>query len=247
METIADKKKDFERLMKDGFFEKNCVDASYRFTLKDGQVIYSAIQEDGTLYQLNTVSLDEYKNALYKRIYFAQFIEELFKSVGIEIGSIESDYYVLTEYCSRIYGKKEGDTYIFIELLIHPIMKQALRLNLVKFNMNTRDLSFDRIDLKELKHYHTDSKISEYTYNEFKKHEAREHWYLSHNDLYDVLAEEVPRNKTGCAYAAMEEYGELVGDFDADKLDKNFCKVIKYKKPDGSYANEVYYTQETKC
>lgn len=182
-------------------------------------------------------TIDKRMDMICKNARRAYFIEEILKSVDIIINDIESDYDVL---CSTetyiVFCKKCTDNYTFIEFCNNNYYDSGLGLKVVKLDLKSSDLIYDRIDLTELKHFHADSKISTFTLNEINKKWSTKN--LTQNDLYDVIAEDAKLPKCACAWHGMDKYGDYVSDLDINKLDRNICKIydiVEDKKP------KVYY------
>lgn len=60
---------------------------------------------------------------------------------------------------------------------------------------------------------------------------------LTKNNLYDVIAEDVPKSKCGTAWNDMNKFGNFVNVLNVDKLDRNICEVEMFEneKP------KIYY------
>lgn len=192
---------------------------------------------DGFPVGLHANTIDKRMDMLCQDARRAYFIEEILKSVDIIINDIESSYDVL---CSTetyiVFCKKYDDNYTFIEFSNNKYYDSGLYLKVVKLNLKSNDLIYDRIDLTELKHFHADSKISKITLNEINKKWLNKN--LTQNDLYDVIAEDAKLPKCACAWRGMDKYGNYVSDIDINKLDRNICEIentVENEKP------KIYY------
>ena len=231
--TIVESNKKINQLIVNKHFEVKYPyrDQTYTYTLEKGKIFC-----DGYPLGISFNTIDKWMYNLGRDAMCAHFIEMVLNAVGITISNIEKEYDVLSSSINGYFEicKRVGDHYIFIELNSYSSDNIdtddiGKYIRFVEFDLTTKDLSFDRIDLERLKHYHADGKISEYTSRAFSLYKNRSE--VSNNDLYDVIAEGVPKSEYNSPYASMNNYGELVGDIDVDKLDKKVCKV--YKKSDG--------------
>ena len=232
--TILDSNKKLNELIKNGFVEVKSLDDKYvsLFKLNGNQILC-----DGYPVGQHANTIDKRTDMLCRDARRAYFIEEILKSIGIIIDDIESSYDVL---CSTetyiVFCKKSDEIYTFIEFTNEKYYDFGKSLRVVKLDLITNDLIYDRIDLNELKHYHLDSKISEFTLNEINNSWLNRK-ILTQNDLYDVIAEDVPKSKCGTAWNDMNKFGNFVDVLNVDKLDRNICEVEMFEneKP------KIYY------
>ena len=170
-------------------------------------------------------TIDKRMNMLCQDARRAYFIEEILKSVDIIINDIESSYDVLySDERYIVFCKKSDDSYTFIEFFNEKHYDAGKSLRVVKLDLTTNNLVYDRIDLIELEHYHLDGKISQFTLNEINNSWLNQK-ILTQNNLYDVIAEDVPYEQFGTAWHYMNKSGNSIDDLNVDKLDKNICEV----------------------
>ncbi len=167
----------------------------------------------------------------------ALYIEEILKSCNVIIDDIESNYDIInSDEVYIAFCKRDNNKFNFIEFANERFYDSGKYIRVVKLDLNTNDLIYDRINLKELKHYHKDSKISKFTLNEINNSWPKD--YLTQNHLYDVMAEDALLSKNACAWNSMTEYGDLVGDINIDKLNKNICEV---EETSNKEKRRIYY------
>lgn len=219
--TIVEANKELNELITNKIFIKQYPNCDYvsswalngKYILCDGSPVGS---------HANTI--DKRIDLLCQNARRAYFIEEILKSIGIVIKDIESSYDVL---CSTdiyiVFCKKSNDNYTFIEFGNNKYYDAGIYLKMVKLNLNNNDLIYDRIDLNELKHYHANSKISEFTLNEINNKWSTKN--LTQNDLYDIVAIDAPYNKDRAAWNGMCNYGKFVQNLDVNRLNRNVCEV----------------------
>lgn len=232
--TILDSNKELNELIKNGFVEVKSLDDKhvYLFTLNGNQILC-----DGYPVGHHVNTIDKRMTMLCQDARRAYFIEEILKSIGIIIDDIESSYDVL---CSSetyiLFCKKSDEIYTFIEFTSEKYYDFGKSLRVVKLDLITNNLIYDRIDLNELKHYHLDSKISEFTLNEINNSWLNRK-ILTQNNLYDVIAEDVPKSKCGTAWNDMNKFGNFVNVLNVDKLDRNICEVEIFENE----KTKIYY------
>ena len=232
--TVLDSNKELNELIKNGFVEVKSLDDKYvsLFTLNGNHILC-----DGYPVGQHANTIDKRMDLLCNDARRACFIEEILKSFGIIITEIESKYDVL---CSSetyiVFCYNDGYSYSFIEFSNEKYYDFGKSLKVVKLDLTTNNLIYDRIDLKELKHYHLDSKISKFTLNEINNSWLNRK-ILTQNNLYDVIAEDVPYSRCGTAWNDMNKSGNFVDVLNVDKLDRNICEVeiFENEKP------KIYY------
>ena len=232
--TILDSNKKLNKLIKNGFVEVKNLDDKYvsLFTLNGNQILC-----DGYPVGQHANTIDKRMTMLCQDARRAYFIEEILKSIGIIIDDIESSYDVL---CSTetyiVFYKKSDEIYTFIEFINEKYYDFGKSLRVVKLDLITNNLIYDRINLNELKHYHLDSKISEFTLNEINNSWLNRK-ILTQNHLYDVIAEDVPKSECGTAWNDMNKFGNFVDVLNVDKLDRNICEVEMFENE----KKKIYY------
>ena len=235
--TLQEENKQLNELITKGYYEDGTEKETILYTLKD-KYIYMDDFKCGP--EGNTV--EKRMNFISRDARRAFFIEEILKSVGIIINDIEINYDVICTSDSYIvFLKKEDKKYTFIEFSNSIYYGENLKydseiarvLRVIKLDLNNNDLIYDQIDFENLKHYHADSKISDYTLDIINKKWATKN--LTQNDLYDIIAYDVQPSKSGCAWNNMNNYGEVTDSIDTSKLDKNICYSLGYSRP------KIYY------
>jgi hypothetical protein len=227
--TILDKNRDINELIKNGILKKKYLDDEheYTFTLKGRYILC-----DGFITGSEYNTIDKRLDCLSQEARRAYYIQKIFEAVGITINDLESNYRVQSfANCETLFKRKSGNIYTFIELITSYYADYGKSLKMVSLDVDSGNLVYDRIDLEELKHYHAESKISDFTLNRINLYWDRK-WQkdgLNQNDLYDVTAADAPKKEFHCAWDSMDNYGEYVSDLDTEKLDKHVCKVIKYQ------------------
>ena len=223
--TILEKNKMFNKLITNGYVQKKEEKGNmiYKYILNKNKIhcIDRFCEYDiNTDYMINNISLDARR---------AYYIENILKSVGIIINDIEENYDVLASSSFDIVlCKNENNIYTFIEFNDQCYDNYGKNIKIVKLNLNSRNLKYDHIDLQELKYYHADSKISNYTLSKMDKWKK---YRITQNNLYDVMAKDTQKKEFTCAWESMNQYGDFICDLDINKLDKN---IFEIKKEEGN-------------
>ena len=220
--TILEDNKRINQLITKGYYDVKELDGDhiYKYTLENGYIMCDGFLGD------NNNTLDKRLDSLSFTARRAYFIQEVLKSVGINIPDIETNYHVLISLFKTwvVFLKYADDEYTYIQLFNNEYLDYSKNLCVYKLNMKTNKLIFDRIDFEELKYYHKESEISKYTLNCIKNKWIKKGYY-SHNDLYDVFPIEFDKEDGSFPNANMYEYGDYICDLDIDKLDKNICEI----------------------
>ena len=228
--TIIEKNRLYNTLITTGYAERQEENDSFVFKYSlDGNIIHVmdrfARYDINVDWMINDISCDARR---------AYYIKEVLKSVGIIIDDLEEKYNVIASTSFDIvFCKKDHGSYTFIEFYDDSKDEYGKNIRIVKLDLNTNNLTYDHVNISELKYYHADSKISEFTLSKV------ENWQkvrLTQNHLYDVMAADVKRPQYKVAWTAMINYGEYVCDLDIKRLDKNICEIdYTYEKP------RIYY------
>ncbi len=231
--TLLEKNRMFNILIATGYVERKETndDFTYKYIL-NGNIIHCmdrfAEYDINLDYMINSISHDA------RRIYY---IKEILRTLGILIEDLEEKYSIIVSSSfDLVLCKKENNSYSFIEFndQYDDYDNYGKDIKVVKLDLNTCDLTYDHIDLIELKYYHSDSKISQYTLSKIDKWEKHR---LTQNNLYDVMAEDTQMPKYGCAWDSMRTYGNYICDLDISKLDRNICVL----EETSSKKRKIYY------
>lgn len=193
-------------------------------------------------------SLERELDRLSSNARSAYFIQKLLDAIGIQIDNIETEYnrIICSLDCFIIFYLKKGNTYTFIELWGRQDTHYGDSfdsLTVTKLDLDSTAFIYDRIDIKESKHYHADSKISDYTLAVIDQIWSKKE-HIGQNDYYNVVAQDSPKNPKkpwvalGQRCVVDSNYGEYISDLDIDKLDKSVCMV---KVDDNNKPQKIYY------
>lgn len=212
--TILEKLKEINNLIKNGkaVRDKNVIDGTERYIYtREGNKVFVEGYQTTIDKMLSEVSNES-------RIAFA--IENILKSVGINITNIEKDFDIsASSDIYSVFSNKDGNKYTFIEYSAIYAFEYVDSLILIRMDMDTKELIYDRFDFETLKYYHANSKISEYTLSKVDRWKDKE--CLNQNDLYEVMASDVLKEDGFSAYVNMRKYGKEVSNIDINKLDKD--------------------------
>lgn len=215
--TIKERNNEINMLIKNGRYESVFLDETYVYELKDNKIYLDNRYSSNLDIWLDTLSFNARR---------AYYIEEILKSINIDIGNIESDYHLTySSETNMIFYQKNESTYTFIEFFNELFIESGKNICVVKINLNNNDLTFDRIDIHQGKHYHADSKLSQETLEAIYNDSAWKRKTLSHNCLYDIKAEDCPSSKYSSLYTNMSDYGNYISNLNLESLDKSIFDV----------------------
>lgn len=219
--TLLEEVRELNQLIKEKHIEKTYNGTVYHTTLKDGHIYV-----DGYLVGLDYNTVDKRMDIISRIARQECYIQEVLRTVDIDIPNLETEYDIVCQSIKDylVLVKKTDEEYIFIEYRNDFFLECGKELRIVKLNLKTNHLIFDRISFKEFAYYHAESMISPYTWERIYNK-----WipsgYVNQNDLYDVMPAELEIKPYRCAYSSMDNYGDYVCDLDASKFDRKICTM----------------------
>ena len=152
--TLKQKLDEFNELKSKGrlevYYESD--QHAYVYTVKDGLVYF-----EGSKCYPPYDTIENRAKIINHQKKLIKFIMGALKSINIEATDLEDNYDVLTfDKSYMVLCKHEGNEYTFIEYTGELFGLYAVHLSMTKLNLDTNDLTFDRINFNEQKHYHAE-------------------------------------------------------------------------------------------